>query len=347
MRGPILAMFVAARVVGAQGTVSGTVTNEASRPIQHALVVLDPTASSRQVRTDRDGRFSFVGVSPGAHVLRVSWVGFSPEERQVEVAASGTIVDVSLRRLTRLDPTVVTARRTGMYGSVISIDSLLPVSGARVEIIGARKADSTSASGTFNFPDIKGGSYILRVKHPLFDSRNFSVVVPVNGGTELDVVLERGRVSRDAHMEMLYREMDTRLTFRGGNTAFVTREDLKGREKMTLDAAVEFAPEYARRALRYLSDVCVFVDGILKPGMTLRELAVEDIEAIEFYGGTWRNMLRNPFMEMGRADPSGSIRSRIGQWPPPVPCGQPLTPGEAAMSKSVVRVAFALVWLRR
>jgi hypothetical protein len=114
---------------------------------------------------------------------------------------------------------------------VISKDSLIPVPGARIEIIGARKADSTASSGTFSFPDLKPGSYIVRVKHPFFESRNFGVAVPVGGGTELDVVMERGRVSRDQHLEQFYREMDTRLTFRGVNTVFVTREKLKGRER--------------------------------------------------------------------------------------------------------------------
>ena len=150
-------------------TVSGTVVNESSRPMQHVLVVLDPGGPARQLRTDRDGRFNFVGVPAGAHLVRMTRIGFAAEERRIDVGAGGVNVDVTLRRLTRLDTTVVTAKRTGIYGSVISIDSLLPIAGARVEILGARKADSTNASGIFNLPDVKGGSYIVRLKHPFFD----------------------------------------------------------------------------------------------------------------------------------------------------------------------------------
>ena len=212
-------------------TVRGTVSNEAGRPLEHAQVTLDPQGANRQVRTDRDGRFSLLGVPQGPHSLRVTWVGFAPETKPFEMAGDDVTVDVTLRRLTFLDTVAVTAKRTGLYGSVISKDSLIPVPGARIEIIGARKADSTNSSGTFNFPDLKPGSYIVRVKHPFFESRNFGVVVPVGSGTELDVVVERGRVSRDQHMEQFYREMDTRLTFRGVNTVFVTREKLKGRER--------------------------------------------------------------------------------------------------------------------
>jgi hypothetical protein len=334
------------RLLEGQGiaTVRGTVTNEAARPLEQAVVTLDPQGVNRQVRTDSDGRFSFLGVPPGQHSVRVTWVGFTPETKQVEVTGGDVSVDFVLRRLTVLDTVAITARRTGLYGSVISKDSLLPVPGARIEIIGARKADSTNSSGTFNFPELKDGSYIVRVKHPFFESRNFSVVVPVGGGTELDVVVERGRVSRDQHMEQFYREMDSRLTFRGVNSAFVTREELNGRDKMTLDAAVQFAPEFARRSLLIMSDVCVFVDGIARPGATLRDFVPEDIESVEFYGAPWRNILGNPARAVEQMDPTGSLRDR---WPPKVPCGLPLTPSEARASKSVVKVMFAMVWLRK
>jgi hypothetical protein len=334
------------RPLAGQGiaTLRGTVTNESGRPLEYAQVTLDPEGATRQLRTDREGRFVFIGVPAGAHTVRVTWVGFAPETKHVEMAGQDVTVDVVLRRLTYLDTVAVTARRTGLYGSVISKDSLLPVPGARIEIIGARTADSTNSSGTFNFPDLKPGSYIVRVKHPFFESRNFGVTIPVGAGTELDVVVDRGRVSRDQHLEQFYREMDTRLTFRGVNTAFVTREELKGHEKMTLDAAVQFAPDFAKRALMILSDVCVFVDGVARPGTTLRDFAPEDIESVEFYGEVWRNIEGNSQRAMERMDPTGSLRDR---WPPRVPCGLPLTPGEAKMSRSVVKVMFALVWLRK
>lgn len=325
-------------------TVRGTVTNESDRPLEQALVTLDPAGPARQVRTDRDGRFSFLGVSPGQHALRIVWVGFTPETRTIDVESSDVVVDLVLRRVTRLDTVAVTARRSGLYGSVIAMDSLSPVRGARIEVLGARRADTTNSSGTFNFPDLRAGSYIVRVKHPFFESRNFPVVVPLDAGTELDVVVQRGRVSRDQHMEMFYREMDTRLAFRGVNTAFVTREDMKGREKMNLDAALALAPEFAKRALFILSDVCVFVDGVARPGATLRDFSPEDVEAVELYGAPWRNILSNSNRAVAQMDPSGSLRDR---WPPRTPCGLPLTKGEEAMSKSVVKVMFAVVWLRR
>ena len=325
-------------------SVRGTVTNESGRPLEQAQVTLDPQGANRQVRTDRDGRYSFIGVPPGLHTVRVVWVGFTPETREFSVTGGDVTVDVTLIRITRLDTVAVTAKRTGIYGSVISKDSLLPVPGARIEILGARKADSTSSTGTFNFPAIQGGSYIVRIKHPFFDSRNVSVVVPVNGGTELDVVVERGRVSRDAHMEMLYREMDSRLTFRGNNSAFVTREDFKGREKMALDKALSFAPEFAKKSLYIASDACVFVDGVARPGAMIRDFAPEDIESIELYGAPQGSARNNAARALREADPTGSLRDR---WPPRTPCGTEPLPSELRSGWAEVKVMFAVIWLRK
>jgi hypothetical protein len=346
MRALTLAMlFASAMTLHAQGvvTVRGTVTNESGRPLEQAQVTLDPQGANRQVRTDAEGRYSFLGVGPGAHTVRVIRVGFGPETRSVEVGTSNVTVDIILRRVQALDPVAVVAKRTGLYGTVISEDSLLPVPGARIEIIGARKADSTNSSGAFNFPELKGGTYIVRVKHPFFESRNFPVVVPDNGGTELDVVVEPGRVSRDQHLEMFYREMDTRLTFRGNNSAFVTREELKGKEKSALDQALRSSPEFAKKSLYIASDVCVFVDGVAKPGAMIRDFAAEDIESIELYGASQASR-GNLARALRQADPSGSLRDR---WPPRTPCGMPPTPSELRSGWAEVKVMFAVIWLKR
>src|SRR5687768_3280208 len=53
------------------GTVRGVVRNETGRPVEYALVSLDPAGANRQVRTDRDGRFSLPGAPVGLRALRV------------------------------------------------------------------------------------------------------------------------------------------------------------------------------------------------------------------------------------------------------------------------------------
>jgi len=343
----VLAIATLAVPLSAQGptTVNGTVLNESARPIEHAQVTLDPAGASRQVRTDRDGRFSFLGVPAGSHSVRVTWVGYSPEERGVNVTGGVVSLEFTLRRLTTLDTVAVTGKRAGLYGMVVSRDSLLPVPGARIEVIGSRKSDSTGVDGRFNMPEIKPGSYLVRVKHPRFESRNVPVSVPVDGSVELDIVVDRGMISRDQHMEMLYREMDSRVTFKGQHAAMVTRDELRGREKMPLDMAVQYVPGFAKKAFQIPGTVCVFVDGVARPGASVYDFAVEDIEAIEFYGAPYGQFLRNQERALTSADPTGSLSNR---WPPKTPCGNP-TSGRSYVppARSSIRVMFAVVWLRK
>lgn len=338
-----LLLFAPCLLAQTVGTVNGTVTSESGHVMELVLVTLDPAGASRQLRTDRDGRFSFVGVSPGAHTVRVTWVGYAPEERTVEITSGIVTLDFTLHRLTRLDTVVVAGKRTGLYGVVLSRDSLQPVPGARIEVIGSRKSDSTDANGVFSMPEVKPGAYLVRVRHPMFESRNVPAVVPVGGSVSLDIIVTPGLVSRDQHMEMLYREMDSRLSAKGQHAIMVTREELRGREKMMLDAALQTLPRYAAKTILLPSNACLFVDGVPRPGVPVQAFAVEDIEAIEVYAATQEEAIRNPSAGMRRAEPTGSLLSR---WPPRAECGTPPPPSEN-IPRSRVRALFVAIWLRR
>ena len=145
-------------------------------------------------------------------------------------------------------------------------------------------------------------------------------------------------------MEMLYREMDSRLTFRGSNTAFVPREVLSGREKMSLDHALAFAPEVAKKALFITSDVCLFVDGIPRPGAMIRDFVPADLASIELSGAQMSSIARSKQQALQQADPTGSLRNR---WPEKSPCGMPPPPSEQKAGWAAVKVMFAAIWLRK
>ena len=348
--GLALAMFpYIALAQDSAGTVRGIVRNETGRPMEYALVTLDPTAANRQVRTDRDGRFSFLGVTPGARTLRVTFVGYRPDERTVQVPRGIVDVEIILERLaTTLAGVEVTARRSGLFGSVIAKDSLLPVVQARVEVLGGRVSDTTGSDGAFNFPTLKPGSYIVRVRHAQFESRNISIVVPQTGATQLDLVVERGILSRDAHMEQLYREMDQRLHWKGTTSAMISREELKGTPVTGLDASLFAVPQVMKAGfypgIEGWENACLFVDGIPRPGASIKDFAIEDIEAVEIYGPP-----------MDRNEPTKTLSSR---WPPRAMCGASSRPraafengradaGPFRLSGSAVRVQFVAIWLRR
>lgn len=330
------------------GALRGVVRNETGRPIEYALVVLDPAGAARQVRTDREGRFDILGPAPGQNAIRVMFVGYRPHESTVSVPAGGVVdIEVTLERLAVDLPGVeVTARRTGLYGSVIARDSLLPVPDARIEVLGARASDTTGADGVFNFPKLKPGSYLVRVRHTAFESRIVSIVVPAEGGTRIDLVVERGLLSRDAHMEQLYRELDERVHWMGTTAAMISREELKGPVTTGLDAAVFRVPQVLQAgfypAREGWEGACLFVDGIPRPRMTIRDFPIEQIEAIEIYGPP-----------MSRSDPTRTLESR---WPRGQQCGfadgptpafaRGASDGPFRLSRNAVRTQFVVIWLR-
>ena len=331
------------------GTLRGIIRNETGRPVEYALVSLDPIGATRQTRADRDGRFSFVGVSPGEHTLRITFPGYRANERTVQVPRGVVDIDLTLETVVpTLAGVEVTARRSGLYGSVLARDSLLPVPDARVEVLGARTSDTTGTDGGFNFPTLKPGSYIVRVRHSRFESRNVSIVVPPQGATQLDLVVERGILSRDAHMEQLYRELDQRVHWQGTSAALISREELKGAPTTGLDASIVSAPGFMKASFYPARDgwegACLYVDGQPRPGMTIADFPIEDIEAVEVYGSP-----------STRSDPTGTLASR---WPPRAQCGNagggraPFSAGRAPttptqLSRSAMRVQFVVIWLRQ
>lgn len=348
--GPLLALLPSiALAQDSAGTVRGIVRNETGRAVEYALVSLDPAGANRQTRTDRDGQFSFLGVTPGAWAIRVTFVGYRPNDRTVQVSRGVVDVEIILERaVTTLAGVEVTARRSGLYGSVIARDSLLPVPDARIEVLGARTSDTTDTNGAFNMPLLKPGSYIVRVRHANFESKNASIVVPVGGATQLDLVVERGMLSRDAHMEQLYRELDSRVHWQGTTAALITREDLKGAPTTGLDVSIVSSPGFMKAsfypAREGWENACLFVDGIARPGMTISDFPLEQIEAVEVYGPP-----------MNRSDPTNTLASR---WPPRAMCGSSMgprvafqdgraNPGAARLSGSANRVQFVAIWLRQ
>jgi hypothetical protein len=298
----VLAAFTAVAQVP---SVQGAVRNESGRPVEQALVLLNPGAGQREVRTDADGRFQFLGVSSGTHRLRVTRIGFQPDSQVVDVGASGAELTIRLRRLTTLMEVAVVARATGVYGTVLSRDELQPIAGARVELLGGRSSDTTDATGSFSMPGASDGTFMLRVSSTGYDTRLLSVRLPKDTAVGIDLVLRPGSDRLDNHMEMLWADMSQRIHWRGVNSSVVGREELLGRGR-SMEIAIRFAPSYARKGLVIDERACVFVDGMPRPNATIKDFDVEEIESIEVYGS--------------RSEQTGTLMSR---WPRQLPCGNP------------------------
>jgi len=313
----------------AQETLSalqGIVRNESSHPIEQAQVLLNPGSGTRELRTDRDGRFRFIGVSPGTHRLRVLRIGFQPHDTTVIVIGTNTEVTIELRRLTTLREVEVVGRRTGVYGTVMGRDSLKPLEGARVELLGARVRDTTDATGTFAMGTRQVGTFMLRVSREGYDTRMLSVRVPKDTGVGIDIVLRPGTPALDAHMEMLWADMAQRINWKGVDAAVVGHSELLSYGSH-VDLAVRFAPSAARKGIVIDERACLFVNGMPRPNATIRDFSVEEVESIEIYPA--------------RSELTGTL---IQRWPPRVPCGNP---GAQPAPRGVLRAALVVIWTRR
>lgn len=312
----------------AQETLSslqGTVRNQSGHPVEQAQVILNPGASMRELRTDRDGRFRFIGVTPGSHRLRILRIGFQPRDTSVDVSGANTEIEVTLERLTTLAQVEVVSRRTGVYGTILGNDSYKPLEGARLELLGGRVKDTTDAQGEFWMQSKDPGTYMLRVSRDGYDTRMVSVRVPKDTGVGIDIVLKPGSPLLDMHMEMLWADMSQRINWKGVNAAFVGREEWRGRGN-NLWMALRLSPSSARKGIVIDEQACIFVDGVGRPGMTINDFSADDIESVELY-------------------PMGSEYTKnLGtRWPPRGICGNP----SATRSKDKNRAASIVIWTRQ
>jgi hypothetical protein len=325
---PMLVLSViSAEMLHGQETLSsltGAVRNESGRSVEQAQIVLDPGAGQREVRSDKDGWFSFLGVSPGTHRLRVLRIGFEPRDTSVLVAGPRTEVEISLQRLTRLSEVTIRARPSGVYGTVLARDSLKPLEGARVELLGARTRDTTGHDGSFAMPSARPGTWMLRVTRDGYDTRLLSVRVPKDTGVAIDLVLTPGSPLLDNHMEMLWADLEQRLNWAGVNASFTGRDELVGHGE-SLDLALKFAFSFSRKGIVIDDRACLFVNGVGRPGYTIKDFSVDEVESIEVYarGGEY----------------TGNLELR---WPPKVVCGDP-----TAVPIKGNRAMAIVIWTRR
>lgn len=74
---------------GEPGTLSGTVKNEAGAPVTPATVMLEEP--KRGAVTNERGEYQFTGLTEGFYTLKVSCIGYRPEERKVFISKGTTL----------------------------------------------------------------------------------------------------------------------------------------------------------------------------------------------------------------------------------------------------------------
>lgn len=268
--------------------ISGVVRDSTGRPLGGAGIALDPNGSPRVTRADDQGRFLFENVAPGTYSLRVTWIGYQPENRIIEVTEPGLHVNVVLTALPRrLDTLKVVARRTGIFGTVISNVSKKPVDRASVEVMGTRHRATSAADGSFSFPEVVEGGYVLVLRRNAFSTRMISVAVPSGGAVEVSAVLDSLVTRSAALFEGRLRDMEFRIHRRDRNSsAVISRQELSLLQDAQLNESLQYAPSiYSRGLIVRNAPVCSFyVDGRPETFLTLEDFRPSDIDMLEVYG---------------------------------------------------------------
>jgi hypothetical protein len=254
-------------------------------------------------------------------------IGYQPIVRDVDLGTSDTTIAIVMRpTVARLaEVRVIASRPTGVFGKVGRASDWSPVPDATVVIFGGRTM-RTDSTGSFEAPDLRAGTHLLRVQREGFAPQLRSVTVPPSGAVEVAVLLDSG--STTAGFEGAMAELNQRQRWRGNESAVLPREELmRLGSNPTLTAAMRSAPSFGRKGLVIGDNACVFVNGEPKPGWPIDAYSVDQIEAIEVYAG--------------RSEMSGTLGKR---WPRGAPCGTS-NPARPAPRRPGT-VSFVVIWLK-
>ena len=192
------------------GTVRGTVVDTAGSPLEG----VDISVGSRTTRTNARGFFLLDSLSLGRYTLVARFPGHTPVRAPINVV-TGRPVELFVRLFPAayfLPEVLVESRRTGIFGAVLG-PSLVPVPGARVQIIGAGSKDTrTDSTGTFAFPGVRSGQYLVRVTAMGYGEQRSLVELHGDEGRQVRFRLMSSRSSPHRADDAALADLGLRLT---------------------------------------------------------------------------------------------------------------------------------------
>ncbi len=308
------------RVTATGAAIAGRVTGEAGAPVADVLVRARQGTRVVESRSDESGAFRVGGLGDGTWTVSLRRIGFLADSVDVQIADADVALDRQLTpAVAQLDGRQITANWVGVRG-VVGDRRYQPLAGATVEFVGRETPTPVTADGVFALPEAAGTPVLLRVRAPGHAPRLVSARVPQDGSIELSVLMDS--LGQRVVSELVQDELDLRMSWASPMAAFLTREDVARMEARDLTIAVQQSPELQARGVRVNGPVCLFVDGVARPGFPLASVMPESVEFIEIY-------------------PRGADRSRLldRRWPPRAECGA--SAGGVASSGM-----YVVVWTR-
>jgi carboxypeptidase family protein len=286
-------------------TLSGVVRDTLGRPLEDAVIVLNPMGAQRATRADAAGRFRFDRVDAGRYTMRTTWIGYVPDERTIDVPREGLQVSIALTPVAfRLDTLTIVARRTGIYGTTVYREDLRALGAVDVSVLGSRHKTRTPSDGKFSFGDVRTGGWVVMARRDGFETMLLSVAVPDTAAVELVMAMDTIRTKAQAIANNRVQDMQMRVNRRQLNaSAIVAHQELKGRQRQSLDVALRYSPSFLLKGLVIENVECVFINGLPKPSILAKDIAADDVGMVEVYN--WRGAVEYRDREMFRRNGQG------------------------------------------
>lgn len=322
-------------------TLSGTVRDTVGRPLEGAVIVLNPMEAMRAARADAGGRFRFDRLNPGRYTMRTTRIGSMPDERVIVVPAEGLQVNITLTPIPyRLDTLTIVARRTGIFGTTVYREDFRALGAVEVSVLGTGHRMRTSADGRFSFGEVRPGGWVVKGKRDGFETTMFAVVVPDTAAVELAMAMDTIRTKAQAIANNRVQDMQMRINRMDANSsALVVGQEFAAQRGQTLDVALRYSPSFLAKGLVLENVECIYINGLPRPTLLAKDIAADQVAMAEVYnyrGGVSyqdQQLFRNNGNSCG-AGPVQEVFGRGGQQMRSLRPPKPTT------------VAYILIWLK-
>lgn len=325
MRISIVAAALLCLPVAAQSQITPTggivVDSITGDPIEGVLVTLNGGGYSQSTASHDDGTFRFTKVTPGTYTLTARRLGYARLQMPIPIEENGVRIKVSLVRLATRDfDTVFALPGTGIRGQVGTLNSLRPLPGADISVIGIGTRVRTDSVGRFFVPLKVPGTYVVRARTPGYEPVTLSVQVPRDSTARLMLLMDTTSSQKSNAYELAWQEFNDRARMRGTKSAIVSHSELARTGEVGLMEALQRVQSITGKQLRFGQSVCVFVDGRPASGIPLRLWDVEAVEAVEVYTGDSKSEFTGTLARASRGyecqateitDTSPTVRDRI------------------------------------
>lgn len=265
-----------------QAAVTAVVRNEKGDSVPFARVRATMTGTDVTVNANARG-IAALSLPFGTARLAVTTLGYEPLSREItidrEVMRAEFILKTTAQQLNNVN---VRAKWVGIRGGVGDEITREPIAGAVITMTRSKFRGVTDSAGRFEIPLSEAQGAILQIAKPGYETKPVRVEVLPDQPSDVVFFLKPGK-------DPLYLKVALGdLGHREGHSPFFNftadRTQLKkGNSKTVYDALIA-SGLLTKNKMQLGNHICLFVNGLARPGFMISTVVVDDIEFIEVYG---------------------------------------------------------------